>query len=135
MSTLGKLRTQYDSATDTTTFKASGVIGANLLVTLDTSDDGEGGSCKVVGALTDRPIGVLDGDACAAGDKVAIVFRGIVPVVCADSSIACGVAVYNTAAGKISSTQGSNARLVGYTASAISAANELVSVVLAGPQV
>jgi Uncharacterized conserved protein (DUF2190) len=136
MSTNGKLRTQYGPA-DVTTFKATGAIGSNLLVTFDTTDDGEGGSCKVVGALSDRPVGVLDGDAAALNDKVAVVFRGgaIVPIVCADSSIACGTAVYNTAAGKISSTQGSGARLVGYTMSAIAAANELVSVLLSGPQV
>jgi hypothetical protein len=111
--------------------KAKGALGANLLVTLDLVTDDEGFTVKQVGALADKPFGVTGDDTWADTQMASIFETGVLPIVCADATVAAGVPVYNTAAGKVSSTQGAGASLVGTSRSKTSAANELVSVKLA----
>jgi hypothetical protein len=132
MVALGKLRRRY-TVDQQLSAKASAAIASNLLVKFDTTADPEGGQVRPTAALADVSVGVLDGDAAVLNDMVAVVFApgAIVPVVCADAAILPGVIVYNTAAGKISSTQGSGATRVGITVSGTNAANQLVSVLLA----
>lgn len=115
--------------TRTSSRKASGTVVPHTLVTLDLSDDADGGSVKAISALTDRPFGASEAGI-TTGFEGEIVESGVIPLVCVDSTCAVDVDVYNDITGKVSATQGSGARLVGHTRSRTLNANELVCVKL-----
>lgn len=128
---VGERLLQNWQSIDEITLLANGVIASNLLITFDLAADANGTKCKQVGALADVPVGAVLEDY-TLGQNVRVIYKAgsIVPLICVDASIACGVLVYNDVAGKVSSTQGSGATLVGRTLSVTSAANRLVSVKL-----
>lgn len=79
-----------------------------------------GATDKVIGVLVNKP---------NTGQVGTVEIDGVVKVVCADASIAAGVPVYITSAGKVSSTAQAG-QCVGITETATANADEIVSVLL-----
>lgn len=113
------------------TKRAHGALTANRCVAVDTAADSTGDTVRPVAALADKIAGVVD-QSHNDGQLARIITKNaVVPLTCVDASIATDVLVYNDATGKVSSTQGTNASLIGKTKGKTTAADQLVPVELA----
>lgn len=112
-------------------YRVHGALTANLCVAVDTAADSTGETVRPVAALADKIAGVVDQSANDGQLCPVITKNAIVPLVCVDATIATDVLVYNDVSGKVSSTQGSGASLIGKTKGKTTAANQLVPVELA----